>query len=150
MDSMGVDIQVLSTYSRFYCYEQDAEPVAAMHRECNDEIREWVVDHPSRFAGLALVPMQDVKKAVTELDRAVNVLGLKGAMIGDHVNGVNYDEAEFHPFWEAAEAMGALIFVHQHTPTTVVAPASIATSCRTPWATSSTAHSRSQHWSLVV
>ncbi len=50
---------------------------------------------------------------------AVVQLGLKGAMINDHVNGRTFDEPEFLPFWKAAEQMGALIFIHQARPTLV-------------------------------
>ena len=63
--------------------------------------------------------MQNVSASVTELERSVSILGLKGAMIGDHVNGLTYDDPSFLPLWKAAEAMGAVIFIHQSGDTTV-------------------------------
>jgi aminocarboxymuconate-semialdehyde decarboxylase len=77
------------------------------------------LDRPDRFAGLATQPMQDIPAAVAELERAVVTLGLKGAMINDHVNERTFDEPEFLPFWRAAEQMGALLFIHQARPTLV-------------------------------
>jgi aminocarboxymuconate-semialdehyde decarboxylase len=64
--------------------------------------------------------MQDVKAAIAELDRAVNRLGLVGAMIDDKVNGKTFDEPEFLPLWRAAEQMGALMFIHQQGGETLV------------------------------
>ena len=119
MDELGVDVHVLSTNSFLYFYEHDAVATAAMARECNDYVSQLTRDHPDRFAGFATLPMQDVGASVAELERAVGVLGLKGAMIGDHVNGVTYDDPSFLPLWKAAEAMGAVIFVHQSGDTTV-------------------------------
>jgi aminocarboxymuconate-semialdehyde decarboxylase len=84
-----------------------------MHRECNDEVHQMTVDYPDHFKGCAQIPMQDVKAAIAELDRAVNQLGLVGAMIDDKVNGRTYDDPEFMPLWKAAEQMGALMFIHQ-------------------------------------
>jgi aminocarboxymuconate-semialdehyde decarboxylase len=49
-------------------------------------------------------------------------LGLKGAMINDHVNGRTFDEPQFLPFWKAAEQLGAVIFVHQQGGDTLVTP----------------------------
>jgi len=63
-------------------------------------------EHPQRFVGLANLPMQNVRASVAELKRSVTELGLKGAMIGDHVGGKTYDEPEFEPFWQAAEQWG--------------------------------------------
>ena len=119
MDELGVDVHVLSTNSFLYFYERDAAATAAMARECNDYVSQLTKDHPDRFAGFATLPMQDIVASVTELERAVGVLGLKGAMIGDHVNGLTYDGPSFMPLWKTAEALGAVIFVHQSGDTTV-------------------------------
>ena len=119
MDELGVDVHVLSTNSFLYFYEREAAATVEMARECNDYVSQLTGDHPDRFAGFATLPMQDVGASVAELERAVGVLGLKGAMIGDHVNGATYDDPSFLPLWRAAEAMGAVIFVHQSGDTTV-------------------------------
>jgi aminocarboxymuconate-semialdehyde decarboxylase len=123
MNSLGVDVHVVSTGAVFYYYDMDAQTVAAMHRERNDEVHQMTMDYPERFKGFAQIPMQDVKAAIAELDRSVNQLGLVGAMIDDKVNGRTYDDPEFLPLWMAAEQMGALIFIHQARPT-LVAPRS--------------------------
>ena len=118
MNSLGVDVQVLSTNAFFYCYDQDAAATAAMARECNDYVAQLAQDRPDRFAGFATLPMQDVAAAVDELERTMH-LGLKGAMIGDHVNGKTYDEPGFMPLWKAAEASGAVLLIHQGGDTIV-------------------------------
>ena len=123
MDSLGVDVQVLSTNAVLYSYDKDAEATAAMCRDCNDYVSRLASERPDRFAGLATLPMQDVPAAIAELERGMTQLGLKGAMIGDHVNGRTFDEPEFMPFWKAAESLGAFILIHQGGPT-IVSPRS--------------------------
>ena len=122
MNSLGVDVQILSTNAFFYNYDKDASVVTAMDRECNDYVAQLVKDYPDRFAGFANLPMQDVSAAVAELERSMN-LGLKGAMIGDQVNGKTFDEPEFMPLWKAAEASGAVMLIHQGG-NTIVSPRS--------------------------
>ena len=121
MDQLGVDVQVLSTNSFLYFYERDAAATVSIARECNDYVSQLTWDHPDRFAGFATLPMQDVAASVAELERSVGTLGLKGAMIGDHVNGSTYDDPAFLPLWKATEALGAVIFIHQSGDTTVSA-----------------------------
>ena len=120
MRSLGIDVQVVSTNVAFYKYDQDVATTFAIARECNNEVHQMTVDYPERFAGLATLPMQDIPAAIAELERSVVQLGLKGAMINDHVNERTFDAPEFLPFWKAAEQMGALIFIHQARPTLVV------------------------------
>ncbi len=119
MDSLGVDVHVLSPYSGFYNYSLDTDIAVATSRDSNDEIAQMVKSWPDRFAGLGTLPMQDVNAAVAELERIMVQMGFKGAMINDHINGKMLDEPEFLPFWKAAEQMGALILFHQGNDTIV-------------------------------
>ncbi len=119
MDSLGVDMHVVSPYVGFYNYQLDARAATASARATNDEIAQMAKTRPKRFAGLGTLPMQDVKAAIAEMERCMGPLGLKGVEINDHVNGRTLEEPEFRPFWKAAEQTGALVFFHQAAETLV-------------------------------
>jgi aminocarboxymuconate-semialdehyde decarboxylase len=112
MDAQGVDVQVVSIHTPFFGYHLDPVVGRALARDVNDEIASMTKQWPSRFAGLATLPVQDVKASIDELERAVTVLGLKGAELDTLVNGENWDEPKFLPLFKAAEAMGAVLFFH--------------------------------------
>ncbi len=112
MDAQGVDVQVLSIHTPFFGYHLDPAQGRALARDVNDEIAAMARQWPRRFSGLATLPVQDVKAAIDELERAVSVLGLKGAELDTVVNGENWDEPKFLPLFKAAEAMGAVLFFH--------------------------------------
>ena len=121
MDELQVDVHVLSTNSYLYGYERESAAAIPMAQECNDYVAGLVQEHPARFAGFATLPMQNGAAAVRELERSITRLGLKGAMIGDQVNGLTYDDPSFMPLWKAAEQLGAVIFIHQAGETVVSA-----------------------------
>jgi aminocarboxymuconate-semialdehyde decarboxylase len=113
MDAQGVDVQVVSIHTPFFGYYLDPAQGRALARDVNDEIAGMARQWPGRFAGLATLPVQDVTSAIDELERAVTVLGLKGAELDTAgVNGENWDEPRFLPLFKAAEAMGAVLFFH--------------------------------------
>jgi aminocarboxymuconate-semialdehyde decarboxylase len=112
MDAQGVDVQVVSIHTPFFGYDLDPAQGRQLARDVNDEIAAMTRQHPTRFAGLATLPMQDVKAAIEELERATTVLSLKGAELDMAVNGENWDEPKFLPLFKAAEAMGAVLFFH--------------------------------------
>jgi aminocarboxymuconate-semialdehyde decarboxylase len=112
MDAQGVDVQVVSIHTPFFGYHLEPGQGRALAREVNDEIAALTRQWPRRFAGLATLPVQDVPAAIEELERAVTVLGLKGAEVDTVVNGLNWDEPRFLPLFKAAEAMGAVLFFH--------------------------------------
>src|SRR6266566_2440906 len=112
MDAQGVDMQVISIHTPLFSYHLDPAQGRALAREVNDEIAAMTRQWPTRFAGLATLPVQDVKAAIDELERAVTVLGLKGAELDTIVNGENWDEPRFLALFKAAEAMGAVLFFH--------------------------------------
>ena len=112
MDAQKVDVQVLSIHTPFVGYHLEAAQGLALAREVNDEIGATVRQSTGRLAGFATLPVQDVKSAIGELERAVMKLGLKGASLDTHVNDDQWDEPKFLPFFKAAEQMGAVLFYH--------------------------------------
>ena len=114
MDANRVDVQVLAPTVFTFFYQHEPALGLACAALQNDEIAAEIKRHPGRFLGLAGVPLQAPELAATELRRGMSELGLRGAMIGSHVNGRNLDDPALEPFWAQAEALGAFIFVHPH------------------------------------
>jgi aminocarboxymuconate-semialdehyde decarboxylase len=85
-------------------------------RFLNDQLAELVAAHPQRFSALGAVPLQDVDRAIEELEYVVRSLRLPGVEIATHVNGVSIGDPRFEPFFAAAERLGATIFVHALHP----------------------------------
>jgi 2,3-dihydroxybenzoate decarboxylase len=112
MDKYGVDVQVLSlTVPGIQAITDTAEAVADA-RMSNDYLADVIAAHPDRFAGFAAVPLQDPQAAVGELDRAVNQLGFRGALVNDHTNGHYYDEPQFDVFWAKLEELNVPLYIH--------------------------------------
>ena len=116
MDAQGVDIHLLSVAPYLTNYHLDPAPGLASAQELNDEIAAVAQAHPERFIGLATVPMQEPAAAAAELARAMQDLGLKGVELNTNMEGHNWDEPRFQPFFAAAERLGAFIFFHPHNP----------------------------------
>lgn len=119
MDEFGVDVQLVTPTVGFYQYGKELEVTTSIHRECNAEIVEMMEQHPARFKGLAMVPMQDPPTAIAEMERAITEQGFSGVVLSDHVGPKTYDEPEFVPFFAAAEELGAILFFHQGGDTCV-------------------------------
>jgi aminocarboxymuconate-semialdehyde decarboxylase len=77
----------------------------------NDHIAGIVQKYPSRFIGLGTIPLQSPDLAIKEMERCMKI-GLRGVQIGSHVNDWNLNEPALFPVFEAAQEMGAAIFVH--------------------------------------
>lgn len=112
MDEDRVDVQVMSLNPQFFREMVDADTAIAAAQDVNDEIAEAVAETPSRFLGLAALPLQAPDAAVSELERAMAVLGLKGMIVPSHVNGTNWDDPALFPILAAAESLGAFILLH--------------------------------------
>lgn len=112
MDRMGVDVQVICPSPTQYYYWADRELAVEVVRVQNEHIASLCALHPKRLAGLGTVALQHPDLACEQLEHAVRELGLKGVEISTSVNGRELSDPALRPFWDRAEVLGALVFVH--------------------------------------
>lgn len=112
MDRMGIDIQAISVAPPQYFYWTEPDLGVRLARMQNDNLARIVAGHPDRFVGLGTLPLQDVDASLVELDRVVNELGFNGVEICTSVNGVDFDDARFRPFFDRAQELDVLIVMH--------------------------------------
>jgi aminocarboxymuconate-semialdehyde decarboxylase len=113
MDAMGVDVQVLSASLVHQGLEwADGQTSLRLARTTNDWIAKAVAAHPARLIGLGTLPLHVPALAVTELERCVCELGLKGAAISTTAGPMELGDPELRPFWGKVEDLGAVVFIH--------------------------------------
>ncbi len=116
MDDAGIDVAVLSVTTPGVQAEPDTSLAIRRAKIANDFLAREIQRRPKRYAGFAHLPLQDANAAADELERCINQLEFKGAMINGHTNGRYLDEREYDPFWERAQALGAPIYLHPRDP----------------------------------
>lgn len=111
-DLHGVHVQVLSTVPVMFSYWAKPLDALAVSEFLNDHIAGIVKRYPQRFIGLGTIPMQEPKLAIRELERCMNELGMAGIQIGSNINQRNLSEPEYFEIFEAAQELGAAVFIH--------------------------------------
>jgi aminocarboxymuconate-semialdehyde decarboxylase len=122
MDAQAVACEVVSCIPFVMYPGVEPERGLAIAQTHNDSIAAFAARNQRRFVGMASVPLQAPARAARELERA-HGLGLRSVMIPPTIQERALDEADFEVFWEAAEALGMLVFIHPFdaTPTGVLA-----------------------------
>jgi aminocarboxymuconate-semialdehyde decarboxylase len=116
----GVDMQVLTLTTPGTHVETPAT-AARFASLVNDAFAEVVRTKRGRFTALATLPLNDVAASVKELERASTQLGFRGAMLFSNVNGAGLNEDRFLPLYEAANQLGAVLYIHPTHPVGVEA-----------------------------
>lgn len=111
-DKSGVNVQVLSTVPVMFSYWTKPEDGLFLAKFLNDHLAEVVASSPRNFVGLGTLPMQSPDLAIQELSRCMQELKFQGVQIGSHVNDWNLSDPALFPVFEAAEKLGAAVFVH--------------------------------------
>jgi predicted TIM-barrel fold metal-dependent hydrolase len=93
----------------------DAETNTGLPPVTNDFVAQCVRDHPDAFTGFASVDPLKGDVAVTELERAVRMLGLRGLKLHPTAQGFRPDDRAVYPLWEAAAGLGIPVLVHTGT-----------------------------------
>jgi aminocarboxymuconate-semialdehyde decarboxylase len=111
LEKIGFDRQVLVPNNGPYAYDVDPELGASVCRSYNNAVSRVLKKHP-QFIGLAVVPMQDLKLAIQELERSILDLGLHAPQLQTSICDKNLDEYEFWPFYKRVEELGVPLIVH--------------------------------------
>ncbi|QTI69918.1 amidohydrolase family protein [Gordonia polyisoprenivorans] len=112
MDEAGVRLQVVSPVPVMLTYGASAEAAQEYSAAVNDALAADVDTSGGRLVGLGTVALQNPTGAAAELERLMRDLGLRGVEIGTTIAGTELDDPSLTPFWEAAERLGAAVFIH--------------------------------------
>jgi aminocarboxymuconate-semialdehyde decarboxylase len=111
LDEMNIDLQAISPSPILLFYWDEPATAAYFSRIQNEAIQKVVQKHPERFVGFGSVPLQSVPEAISIAREAKN-LGLRGLEIGTSVSDRPLDDSVFEPFYEVAQGLDLLLFVH--------------------------------------
>lgn len=116
MDAAGIDMSVLSVNIPS---PDLLDPELALEgaRICNEYLAEVCRRHPDRFVAIASLPLNDVPAAITELDRAIDTLDLRGVFLCSNINGKPLDAPDFEPFYAHVAQRGVPLVLHPTVPT---------------------------------
>jgi aminocarboxymuconate-semialdehyde decarboxylase len=112
LDTNKIERQVVGGWLDMFAYEIPIEEGLRWSRLINTHLAKLAKEQP-RFIPLATVPLQDGARAAEVLKEA-HAQGFKGAMIGTQPKGKGgvLDDPSLLPFWETANNLGSIIFIH--------------------------------------
>lgn len=118
MNSYNVTTQLLSTVGPWTDAFPSKELAIKFSKLLNDEISSIVSKYKNenRFVGLATLPFVSPNDAADELRRAVDELGLMGAIMGTNVSGTYLSDPKFLPIWKVANEKKCLLLLHPTVP----------------------------------
>lgn len=111
-EQFGVTMQVISTVPVMFNYWAKPQDAYDLSQMLNDHLADVVREHPARFSALGTLPMQSPELAIRELERCVKSLAMPGVQVGSHVDGKHLDDPGLQVVLEAAQELGAAVFVH--------------------------------------
>jgi aminocarboxymuconate-semialdehyde decarboxylase len=118
LDTHGVSMQVVTLTTPGTHVETPAD-AARLASLVNDEFKEAIDTRGQHFTALATLPLNDPRASLKEFQRATGELGLRGAMLFSNVNGVALSDERFWPLYEAANDIGAVLYIHPAHPVNV-------------------------------
>jgi aminocarboxymuconate-semialdehyde decarboxylase len=112
LDNNKIERQVVGGWLDMFGNELPPEEGTRWSRLINTHLLQAAKEQP-RFIPLAAVPLQDGARA-GEVLKEVHGQGFKGAMIGTQPKGRGgvLDDPTLLPFWEAANSLGSIVFIH--------------------------------------
>jgi len=111
MDRQGCDVHVLSlTQPMVYWADDDLSMKLSV--AFNDAASDAHRAHPDRLLGFAVLPMQNPRLALEELERAAKLPGIRGVYMATAVRDRELSDRSFFPVYERVADLGLPLFLH--------------------------------------
>jgi predicted TIM-barrel fold metal-dependent hydrolase len=115
MDTHGIATAVTSI-SAPGVHFGDAVFARDLARRCNEISARLVADHPQRFGALAALPLPDVTGALSEVEYALDTLGLDGVVLLASAGGRYLGDPGFDELLSELNRRRAIVFIHPTVP----------------------------------
>jgi predicted TIM-barrel fold metal-dependent hydrolase len=115
MDAAGIDFQILSLAAIGFD-ALDGATATTLARDVNDEVAAAVDANPTRLGAFATLALKEPMSAARELERCVEKLNFRGALLDGTTDGLFLDDPRFVPVFEAAESLKVPIYLHPAPP----------------------------------
>jgi predicted TIM-barrel fold metal-dependent hydrolase len=115
MDADGIDAVFLyPSLGLFSGAIHDPQLAAAVCRAYNRWLADYCKPYPDRLFGVAMLPLQDVNLAISEMRFAKKELGFRGGFLRPNpYDGKMINHPDFESFWAAAEDLDFSIGFHE-------------------------------------
>ena len=115
MDLNGTDLSVVSLSSPSL-FEWPASEQMSIARHTNDAIARMCKAHPTRFRGLASLPLGNREAAIAELHRTIDDPAFVGVSIGSNFGGKPMNHPDLEPVWELINKQRIPVVEHPMLP----------------------------------
>ena len=109
-----LDMAAVSVSPTLFYYWAEPKLALDIAKLTNDAIFRLTKERPDKFVGMGTLPMQDLDSARAELRRCVRDLGFRSIQIGSNVEGVQFDDPRYLPFFKECEELGVFILFHPY------------------------------------
>ncbi len=110
-EKANVTHSMISAIPQLFLYDFPTKIGIEMSRIYNQSLARLVSLSPDKLSAVGTVPLAHPEKAAEILHEAMNI-GLKGAIIGPGINQHMLSDRFFQPFFEEANRLKAIIFIH--------------------------------------
>jgi aminocarboxymuconate-semialdehyde decarboxylase len=110
MDEQRIDVQVVAGWLDMFGYALEPDEGAEWARTLSAHVKTAAAED-GRLVPLGSVALQDPAGAAEALRDLVDD-GFPGVMIATQIGERELDDAAFEPFWEAADDLGAVVYLH--------------------------------------
>jgi aminocarboxymuconate-semialdehyde decarboxylase len=115
MEKARIDLRILSLTNPMVYWAPDSFSMK-LSQTFNEVCSTACQAHPTKLRGAIMLPMQNQKLAIEEIERAARLPGMCCVYMALHVNGVNLDDKSFWPIYERCAGLKLPLCLHPVAP----------------------------------